>query len=174
MSSLLILAGVLMILASALGVILTAITLPGTWAIILCSLLIQWWSPGGPMPFDWWTIGACVGLALLGEIFEFGASAVGAKKAGGSKRGALGAAIGSLIGAIAGAPFLFLIGAIIGAVLGAAIGAIIAERAWVGRSWKESTIVGSGAAAGRLAASVVKVGIAGVIGLVLTVAVFNR
>ncbi len=44
-----------------------------TW---LCALLIQWWSPGGPMPFDWWTIGACVGLALLGEIFEFGASAV--------------------------------------------------------------------------------------------------
>jgi uncharacterized protein YqgC (DUF456 family) len=174
MSWLLILAGVLMVLAAAAGVILTAITLPGTWAILLAALLIQWWSPGGPLPFDWWTLGACAALALAGEVFEFGASALGAKKAGGSSRGAIGAAVGSLLGAIAGAPFLFLIGAIIGAVVGAALGAIIAERAWAGRTWKESGVVGSGAAAGRLAASIVKVGVAGLIGVTLVVAVFNR
>lgn len=174
MSWVLILASILMILSATLGVLLTAITLPGTWFMLLAALLIQWWSPGGSQPFDWWTLGACAGLALLGEIFEFAASALGAKKAGGSKRGALGAAIGSLVGAIAGAPFLFLVGAIIGAVLGAALGAIIAERAWVGKTWKESTLVGSGAAAGRLAASVVKVAIAGTIGVALVVAMFNR
>ncbi len=174
MSWVLIVAGLLMALAAAAGVVLTAITLPGTWVMLLVALLVQWWSPGGTFPFDWWTIGICAGLALAGEVFEFAASAVGAKKAGGSSRGAIGAAIGSLVGAIAGAPFLFLIGAIIGAVIGAALGAIIAERAFAGRTWKQSTVVGSGAAAGRLAASLVKVCLAGVIGLTLVVAIFNR
>ena len=59
----------------------------------------QLWQPG---MFSWWTIGVCTGLALLGEIIEFAAGAVGASRAGGSKTGAAGAIVGTLIGAVIG------------------------------------------------------------------------
>lgn len=174
MSWLLLLAGVLMMLAATVGVVLTAVTLPGIWFMLLAALALQWWSPGDGLLFNWWTLGVCAALAVLSEVFEFAASALGATRAGGSKRGALGAAVGSLAGALLGAPLLFPIGPIVGAVLGAAAGAVIAERAWVGKTWTESSRIGSGAAAGRLAASIVKIAIAGAIGVTLIFAVFYR
>lgn len=173
------LAAIAMALASLLGLVLAAITLPGAWLMLIVAGLIQWWAPGSPSaaigpverPFDWWTLGACVGIALFAELIEFAASAIGASKAGGSKRAAIASAIGSVIGAILGSPFFLIIGAIIGGVIGAAAGAIIAERAWVGKSWEHSAKVGQGAAIGRLIATVVKTAAAGVIAVTLTIAV---
>lgn len=164
------LAAVIIILMSVLGVALTAITLPGAWVALLAAVICKLWRPE---LIEWSTIGAGAGLALLGELIEIFASAAGAARAGGSRRGAVGAVVGSLVGAIAGAPFLLLVGAIIGAVVGAGLGAIIAERGFAGRTWRESARIGRGAAIGRFWATVAKVAVAGVIAVVLTVAVLR-
>jgi uncharacterized protein YqgC (DUF456 family) len=164
------LAGGIVVLFSLLGVGLTLLTLPGAWIAIIASALCDWWQPG---LLSLWTIVAAAGVALLAELIEFFASAYGASRAGGSKRGALGAIIGSFVGAILGAPFGLLIGAIVGGAIGAGVGAILAERGWVGKNWKESANIGAGAAVGRLGATVVKVALSGVVALILIVGAIN-
>lgn len=164
------LAAAIVIVMSVLGVGLAAITLPGTWVALLTAVIVKFWRPE---LIDWTTIGVGAGLALVGEIVEIFASAAGAARAGGSRRGAIGAVVGSLLGAIAGAPFLLLIGAIVGAVIGAGLGAVIAERGFTGRTWKDSARIGAGAAVGRLWATVAKVGISMTVALMLTVAVLR-
>lgn len=180
------------IVCSVLGVLLTAATLPGIWFMILMAALAQWWSLSGSSPsgglvgtsaaggvispggtaaamFSWWTLGIASGLALLAEIVEFGASALGAQKAGGTRRGAIGSIIGGLVGAIAGSLVVPILGTIIGAALGAGIGAIILERHDGRKTWKDATKVGAGAAAGRFVATIAKVTIACVVAAMLIV-----
>lgn len=164
------LAAAIVILMSGLGIALAALTLPGAWVALLAAVICKLWRPE---LIEWSTIGVGAGIALAGEIIEIFASAAGAARAGGSRRGAIGAVVGSLLGAIVGAPFLLLVGAIIGAVLGAGVGAVIAERGFAGRTWRDSARIGTGAAIGRFWASVVKVGLAAVIALILTIAVLR-
>lgn len=183
------LVGVGVVLAAVGGVILTAATLPGIWFMLLCAGLAQWWSmsrsvvptPGGALPeqlihppvvdtqmFSWWVLGTVAFIGVLGEVTDFAASAVGAAKAGGTKRGAIGSIIGGLIGAIAGTPLIPIpvIGTIVGAAIGAGLGALIAERHGGRMTWKQAGKVGSGAAVGRLAATLVKTGLA-LVGMML-------
>ncbi len=155
--------------------VLTLLTLPGVWLTLVAALGCQWaWAAWSHEPrlFDWWTLGLLAGLALAGEILETVSSAVGAKRSGGGKSGALGSILGALVGAIAGSFLLPVVGTIIGAVLGAGIGAVAAERGIRGRSWADSMKVGRGAAGARLVALVVKTAIAALVGLVLVAAVF--
>ena len=111
-----------MTLFSLAGIALAAVTLPGVWLALCVALLCNLWQPG---MFNWWTLGICAGAGALGEIIELAASALGAKKAGGTRAGALSALGGTLIGAFAGSFFFFPIGTVAGAVLGAGIGAMI-------------------------------------------------
>ncbi len=164
------LAAAIVILMSGLGVALTTLTLPGAWLALLTAVICKLWRPE---LLDWSTIGVGAAIALIGEAIEIFASAAGAARAGGSRRGAIGAVVGSLLGAIIGAPFLLLVGAIIGAVIGAGLGAIIAERGFAGRTWKDSARIGAGAAVGRFWASVAKVGLCGVVALILTIGVLR-
>ncbi|MCC6675590.1 MAG: DUF456 domain-containing protein [Phycisphaerales bacterium] len=164
------LAAAIVILMSGLGVALTTLTLPGAWVALLTAVICKLWRPE---LLDWSTIGIGAAIALIGEVVEIFASAAGAARAGGSRRGAIGAVVGSLLGAIIGAPFLLLVGAIIGAVIGAGLGAIIAERGFAGRTWKDSARIGAGAAVGRFWASVAKVGLCGVVALILTIGVLR-
>ena len=153
--------------ASLLGVVLTLLTLPGTWFIILVALACQWWCEG---LFEWWTIALCAALALAGEVVEFAWSARGAQRTGGTRPGMIGSIVGGLVGAVLGT-FLIpvpLVGTIVGATVGAGLGAVAGERGMSRRSWRESATVGRGAAVGRLTAVVIKTVIAGAIGLVLT------
>lgn len=150
------------------GIALTAITLPGCWLIALVSLGLSIWKPE---MVSWWATGIVLGLALVGEALELGASALGAAKGGASRKGAIGAVIGSLIGAIGGAPFLFPIGSIAGAALGAGGGALIAERGLNGKTWKDSAKAGGGAAIGRFVAVVLKTGIAAGLAILLVLSV---
>lgn len=153
--------------ALLIGVLVTLLTLPGTWFIILVALVCQWWREG---LFEWWTIALCVVLAVAGEVVEFAWSARGAKRTGGTRPGMIGSIVGGLVGAIAGTFMLPVpvVGTIVGAAVGAGLGAVAGERGMSQRSWRESAAVGRGAAVGRLTAVAVKAGIAGVIGLVLT------
>lgn len=164
-------------LFALLGIVLTAATLPGIWLMILAAVSCQAWLMLRQSPsqmFDWWTLGACMILGLLAEIVEIFASAVGAKKAGGTRRGAIGSVIGALAGALLGTVMIPIpiLGTIAGAALGAGAGAIIAERHNGQKTWREASTIGAGAAVGRLAATVAKVAFAGVVATILCIAAF--
>jgi uncharacterized protein YqgC (DUF456 family) len=163
------LAGSILALATLLGTLLTLITLPGLWFILLVALVCQWWRPE---LFSWWTLGVGLGLGVLGEVLELAASGAGAKRAGGGRAGAWSAIFGALAGAIAGTFVLPIIGSIVGGVLGAGLGAAAGERGIAGKSWTHSMKVGQGAAVGRFVALVVKTLLTLATGIGLTVAAF--
>ncbi|MBY0111290.1 MAG: DUF456 domain-containing protein [Phycisphaerales bacterium] len=160
-------AAISLVLAAALGFVLTLLTLPGLWLPIVVALGFQWFHPE---MFSWWTIGAAVLLGVMAETLEFVASAAGATKAGGTKRSAAGAILGTLAGAIVGSAFFFPIGTILGAVAGAGVGAVLLDKTRVERTWSESTRVGAGAAAARGIAIVIKASFSAIIAMLLVVA----
>jgi uncharacterized protein YqgC (DUF456 family) len=172
-----IVAASIVLVFALIGVLLTAATLPGIWIMILAAAGCQAWmmlrTPSSQL-FEWWTLGACVLIALVAEVVEIFASALGAKKAGGTRRGAIGSVIGALAGALLGT-FVIpvpILGTIAGAALGAGTGAIIAERHGGRKTWREASTIGAGAAVGRLAATVAKVGFACIVAAILGVAAF--
>jgi len=172
-----IVAASIVVVAALLGVVLTAATLPGIWLMILAAAGCQAWLMLREPPvqmFEWWTLGACIIIGLVAEGVEIFASAVGAKKAGGTRRGAIGSVIGALAGALLGTVLIPvpILGTIVGAALGAGGGAMIAERHEGRKTWREASTIGAGAAVGRLAATVAKVGFACVVAAILGTAAF--
>lgn len=154
-----------------LGVILTLVTLPGTWLMVLTTLLMLLWQPG---MFKWYTIASLAALALIAEGFEMLSGAVGAKKLGGSSNAAWGAVAGAIAGAILGTFVMPIIGTIVGAVLGAGGGAMLIERQLNKKSWNDAAKIGTGAAVGRLVAVVVKGSIAGIMALIMIIDAFVK
>ncbi len=166
--------GVGLCMLNVLGIALTALLLPGIWLMLLGAGLAQWWHMAqyGTEMFSWWTLGICVGIAAAAEIIELIASGLGASKFGGTKTGAFWSVVGALIGALAGSLVLPLVGTIIGAAIGAFAGALLGEKVIKKRTWGEASKSGAGAAIGRLAATLVKVGLAAVVAVVLSVGAF--
>ncbi|GJQ29067.1 MAG: hypothetical protein HBSAPP03_09510 [Phycisphaerae bacterium] len=157
----------LIALASFAGVVLTVLTLPGTWVTVAAGVVVKAWRPE-LMP--WWVLLAALALALLAEGIEFAATALGAAKAGATRRGAVGAIIGSIVGALGGSIVPpFPLGTILGGVLGAGLGAMIAERHG-NATWRQAGQAAGGAAAGRLVATLAKTTLAGVIAATLSTA----
>lgn len=158
------------ILASWVGVALTLLSLPGIWLMLLVAILCKWlWAPE---IFSWWVVGAVGVIVVTAEICEFATSAIGASKAGGSKSAAWASVFGSLVGAILGTPLIPIpvVGTIVGAVVGAGLAAVIVEFGVHRKSVKDSAKVGGGAAAGRLAAVLIKGSLAVVSASILTTA----
>ena len=146
------------VLVSIVGVAMAAVTLPGIWTIALSGVVAKLIAPDA---IGWWGIGALVGIALLGELSDFLASALGARQGGGTRAGAIGSVVGTLAGAIMGSFVLPIVGSIIGGVLGAATGAVAGEKGVSERSWVDSVRSGRGAAIGRMISMVVKIMLAG-------------
>ncbi len=145
--------------------------LPGTWLMIFCAALLEWWTPTqavfGPMVL----IGATT-LAVIGEILEFVLGAKGARQAGGSKRGAVFAIVGGIVGAIFGTALpIPILGTLIGASAGAFAGSVVGDR-WAGHSLEQSMISGRGAAVGRFWGTIAKLAIGGTIVAILAAAPF--
>ncbi|MBC7834721.1 MAG: DUF456 domain-containing protein [Phycisphaerales bacterium] len=158
------------VIGAVVGVVLTMLTLPGIWVSLAIAALCWWWQPD---MFENWTMITAGVLALLAEVVEFAASAAGASKAGGTRKGAIGSIIGGVVGAIVASPLLFPIGTILGGAVGAGIGAFVLERhkPSAEMTWKQTAKVGAGAATGRLVATILKTGFAVVVALLLTIAV---
>ncbi|HCT46703.1 MAG TPA: hypothetical protein DF699_15975 [Phycisphaerales bacterium] len=153
------------------GIVMVVLALPGIWFMVLASGLCMWWQP------DIISVKAVVTLAVLGIISEatdIVASAAGAKKLGGSKRGAVGAIIGTMLGAIFGTVFIPIpiLGTILGGILGAVAGALMVERGIVKMTWTDSLKSGGGAAIGRTVSIFVKLGLTIVAGLFFVTAAF--
>lgn len=164
------LAAVIVITLAWTGVVLTMVTLPGIWVALATAVICQLWR--GEL-YSWWTLGAVFAIGAIAEVGELVASAAGAKKMGGTKRGAIGSLLGAFLGAIGGSAFFFPLGTILGGALGAGIGALVFERHGGRMTWNASMKVGSGAAVGRLAATLMKTGFATLAALVLTVGVLR-
>src|SRR5262245_43829261 len=133
---------ILLFLLLALGWGLTLFSLPGNWLIVAAAAAYAFLTPDGNEPLiGWTTVAVLAGLATLAEVLEFAAGAVGASRAGGSKRGALlaivGAVVGSAAGAVIGLP-IPVVGSIAGVLLFASLGAM--AGAIVGESWKGRTL----------------------------------
>jgi uncharacterized protein YqgC (DUF456 family) len=147
----------LLLLATGVGWLLTVVAMPGNWLIVVAAAVYAWLGPAtGVTHMHWKTVVALLVLAVIGEIAEFLAGVVGARRAGGSSRAAFYSLIGSLIGAIGGATAgipIPVIGSAIGAVIGGAVGAFggaaIAEHS-LGEQMQQSMKVGQAAFWGRL------------------------
>lgn len=165
------LAASIVTLSALLGVVLTLLTFPGIWLMVLVALLCQWWQP---TLFSWWTLGAAVLLAGLAELVEFLASAAGAAKAKGTKSAMAASIAGAIVGAILGTLLIPipLVGTIVGGVAGAGLGAGITERTISQKGWGESWRVARGAATGRALSLVAKTAVACAVALLLIVAAF--
>ena len=101
-------------------------------------------------------------LAGIGELLELATSALGTRKAGGSRKGALLAVVGSFVGSIAGVILGFpipVVGSLVGALLfagcGAMLGAYLGER-WDGKENREAWRVGITSFWARLVGSFAK------------------
>jgi uncharacterized protein len=157
---------VLLILVLAAGWCMTLLSLPGNWVMVVAIALFAWLAPSGGPDISWQTVVAVLVLAVLAELLELAASALGASRAGGSRRGAVLAIVGSMVGALIGAavgvpiPFVgSLVAAILFAGIGALVGAMLGET-WKGRTLAESWKVGQSAFWGRLLGALAKTGIA--------------
>lgn len=150
-----ILAGIILGLACLLGVALTILSLPGTWLMVLAALGVEAWRPE---LLSWHAIIAAAILALAAEIAEMLAGAVGAKKAGGSKRAALAAIVGGILGGLVGTVLIPIpiVGTVLGAALGSGLAAAALELTLDGKTAAHIRNVGVGAFIGRLIATVVK------------------
>ena len=162
-----------LILVLLVSWVLTLIGLPGNWLMLLAVACYAVWGPAeGRLDVTWRAAIALLVLALIGELLEFLAGALGTKQAGGSNRSAALSIAGSVIGAIAGAIIglpIPVIGPVVAAVLFAAIGALIgglAGERWIGRDWSESVEVGKAAFRGRLLGTLAKLAVGTIMVLV--------
>ena len=156
-----VLAIVLLIALSVIGLALIPLGLPGLWVMV-----------GGILAYGWLTgfrsvgvimIAIVLGIAFLGEIIDNWLGFRFAKRYGGSTRSGWGALLGGLVGAVIGVP-IALIGSVIGAFVGSFIGAALFELSY-SRHAGVAARAGWGAVMGRVAAAAVKIAL----GIVLAV-----
>lgn len=159
--------------------LLTLLGMPGNWLMVIASAVYAYLMP--EISRADLGVGVVVGLlvlAVLGEVVEFAAGALGVAQAGGSRRGAalaiLGSVLGGLVGILVGVPFpIPLVGSLVAAVLfagiGAMTGALLGEQ-WKGRTIEESWKSGKAAFWGRLWGTLAKTLIATVMVVVAVIA----
>ena len=160
-------------------IFLVILGLPGTWIFlglaVLVELVDRWYLPEGHrQTFSWWLLGVCLALAIVGEVLEFFAGMLGAKKAGSSNRGMYGALIGGVIGGIMGFAIpLPIVGSLIGAVAGTFVGAILGELSSPDRYLGDSLRPAAGATVGKILGTLSKLPVALFVWILLTVAAFR-
>ena len=146
-------------LGCALGVVLTALRLPGVWLIVIEALIYGWWT-------GWEHVGLVfmlimIALAAVGEASEQLMSVFTARKAGASKQAVWGGLIGGFMGMFL-LSFLVpipIVGSMFGALVGCFAGAMIAELG-ARKRLAQGTRVGLFSALGFVLGTVTKLAIA--------------
>lgn len=133
------------------GVIMTILGLPGNFIIALTGFAYGYYDHFEHV--DYTVLVIVIGIFIVSEIIDFGAGLLGAKQGKASKRSMLASVIGTVAGGIWGTALLPLVGSILGALLGAFVTAALAEY----------TKVKDAAQAKRVALSILKGQIAGMI-----------
>ncbi|EMI56991.1 DUF456 domain-containing protein [Rhodopirellula sallentina] len=147
---------VLLVLVCVAAWLTNLVALPGNWLAVLAIGLYAWLGPEtGRAQIGLVAVGLAFMAAVVGELIEFAAGAVGASRAGASRRGTImaiaGSVVGAIVGGIVGLPIPVL-GPVLAALLfggvGATAGAMLAE--WQdGKSWRENWRIGRAAFWGR-------------------------
>ncbi len=165
------LAKALVILFVVAGIALVAFGLPGTWLIVLTSVVYSLFYPfdgGSASPI--WVNGILIGFALLGEVVEFCVGTFGSKTMNVSTGAIWCALLGAIVGAIIGVP-VFLIGSLLGLFLGAFLGALLYE--WVTlKSFSRAFVSALAVLASRIVATSLKATLALGMGLYLGFKIF--
>ena len=136
---------IVLVMVGLAGVLLPV--LPGP-PLVLGGIVVL----AGAYRFERISVPLLIVLAIVTALLvlvDAGASAVGAKRFGGTWRGALGASIGALVGLLGG-PVGLVLGAFVGAVLGETLG---------GKDSREALKAGTGAMLGLVAGAVVKMAV---------------
>lgn len=157
---------VVMLVVLLAGFLLTVIGLPGNWLIFFAAL-----GYGFYHDFTGFTVRLLLlllGLLLTGEIIEFIAGALGARKQKASTLATIAAFIGGIAGAVAGTAILPVVGSLLGAFGGAFAASYLAEYLITG-SRDQSHRVAKSVLAGQIAGMAVKMAVA--IAMALTIAV---
>ena len=173
-----ILIAVLFTVIGAVCVVSVLFGLPGVWVILGLAVVIEmtdtWYLPENEgQTFNWWLLGACLLLALLGEVMEFFSGVLGSRKAGGSKRGMVGSLIGGLVGGILGFFVPVPGGSLTGIVIGTFGGAVLGELSGNQRpEFRDTLKPAAGATLGRILGTLSKLPIALVVWVMLATAAF--
>ncbi|MDT8389184.1 MAG: DUF456 domain-containing protein [Lentisphaeria bacterium] len=153
-------------LTMLLGVVLVPLGLPGEFLIVIAAGVFI--AAAGSGVISWWTFLGLLLLGVLAETIEFFAGLLGAKVKGSLWSG-VGAIIGGVAGAVLGAPFGLIIGSLAGVFVGTFLGAYLVELHISKQSDQAMTVAGAAVAA-RLIGVAVKVTIAVVMILLVTLA----
>jgi uncharacterized protein YqgC (DUF456 family) len=141
------------------GMAIVIVSLPGLWLMTLGAAIyavLTHFAFIGPR-----TIIVLLAFSLLGEIVDLVAAGVGAKRAGGGRRGLIGAIIGGLVGAIFFSLPVPVIGTLAGVCIGTFFGALIGELT-AGKEVAQSLRIGAAATVGRLGGTLTKLCLGGV------------
>ena len=144
---------VILILVMPVGLIAVVLGLPGTWLILLTSVLYSWVTGFSVITYQ--MLLGLLALAVVAEVMEFWSGLWGARRYGGSKRAMLGTLIGGFIGAIILTPMLFGFGSVVGAFFGAFVGGFVITYLEQ-RKMSQAMRVGWGGLLGRVFAMVFK------------------
>lgn len=167
---------VLLLLVLGTGWFLTLLSLPGNWLMAAAAAGYAWLVPDdSPWDLSWRLVAVVAVLAVLGEVIETAAGAMGVRKLGGSRRGAFLAVVVSFVGAIVGTGAIPIpvVGTVLGACLGAMVGAVLGET-WKGRDATEVQAIGRAAFWGRLYGTLAKIVVACAMFAVAAVGVWWR
>lgn len=156
-----------LLLAMVVCVLLNLVTLPGNWAMVALVGVWSYLVPGHDFGLMFFVM--FIGLAVLGELLEFGTQIWGSRKYGSSNASTFAGILGAIAGAIAGAPFLLGIGAVFGALLGAWGACYFVERVIRNQPSEIAFRAAQGALVGKFLGMVIKFGV-GVAMIVLTAA----
>jgi len=143
----------LLYLVSVVGVVLPV--LPGVPVAALGALLAAWMT--GFETLTWTVVLTVAGLAVLAQLLDYLAAALGAQRYGASRAGLWGSVIGALVGIFI-PPFGFIVGALVGAVLAELL---------IGRPPREALRAGVGAFVGTLGGILAKLVIVVTIGFLV-------
>jgi uncharacterized protein YqgC (DUF456 family) len=135
------------------GIILTLIGLPGNFLILIAAVIYGWQEDFSHLGYGWLLLLA--GMWGGGELIEFVAGIMGAKKQQASKWAMLAAFTGSLAGAAVGTSILPLIGTLLGMVLGGFIASFAVEYLYT-RDKLKAHQVATGAVKGQLTGIMIK------------------
>ena len=94
--------------------------LPGT-TIILAAAIVHHFALGEAQSVGWWTIAGMVVLTVVSYVVDFVSGALGAKKFGATRWGAIGGIVGAIVGIFFGLPGIF-IGPLVGVLAGELLG----------------------------------------------------
>ena len=160
---------ILLLLISVGCLTLVVLTLPGLWVMTAAAAVYALLTHEQHIGHK--SLIALFLFSLVAEVLELTAGGAAAKKAGGSRRAAIGAFLGGIAGGIVGSFVLPLILTIVGICIGSFVGAIIGELT-VGREAAQLLRIGWGAAKGRLLGVVLKLAFGAAMFMLILIAGF--